>query len=76
MINIQMDDDLHGALDRLRHFRERIAAHRFDGSRERYPEIGEAEIKPLSDIDLIRVAITRELVHQRGVAQQLGMAEL
>lgn len=52
--------------------RHQVAHTRFLGNRQRYPEVGEAEVTPLTTTELIRVAMKREIAFQEQVLRDMG----
>lgn len=62
----------YAVLDAVREKRLRIAQVRLRGTVERYPEVSEAQVKPLTDAEVIRVALARESAFQGQVEKDLN----
>lgn len=71
MTSPNYDERVSKKLDELRAARQDVAIARLDNDRKRYPEISHAGVEPLSDEQLIEIAIDVELNRQRGIYASL-----
>lgn len=61
-----------GAIEAIRVKRLKIAYVRMRGTLERYPEVAQPEVRPLTDAEIIRIALNRELAYQTQVEKDMA----
>jgi hypothetical protein len=70
-MSIELDESTARLIGEIRETRARIVQNRMRGTIARYPEIGNVEIKHLTDEQIIWLALDRERAHQVQVEKDM-----